>query len=74
MRKFIRFLAGNPAIFIFLRNWFEGGFRRQKQILREYFKLNSGESVLDIGCGTGEFSAFFGSAVYTGVDVEKKIY
>lgn len=71
MHKFVRFLAGNPAIFMFLRNLLEGGFRRQKQVLREYFKLNSGESVLDTGCGTGEFSVLFPPEAYTGIDIDK---
>src|SRR3989344_5834160 len=72
MHKFVRFLAGNPVVFMFLRNMLEGGFRRQKQVLREYFKPNSGESVLDIGCGTGEFSVFFNPNTYTGIDIEEK--
>lgn len=72
MKKIIYHLAQSPVIFMALRNFLEGGFKSQKKILREHFNPGLNENVLDIGCGTGEFSVFFNPTNYTGIDTEKK--
>src|SRR3989344_3064413 len=72
MQKFVNLLVGNPRILMFLRRILEGNFNAQKKVLQDDFTAKNGEKVLDIGCGTGEFSVFFQNAVYTGIDAEKK--
>jgi len=59
-------------VFMFLRRILEANFKAQKKVLQNDFAPKVGEKILDIGCGTGEFSVFFQSAVYTGIDTEKK--
>lgn len=71
-QKFVNLLASSPRVLMFLRRILEGNFNAQKKVLQNDFAANAGEKVLDIGCGTGEFSVFFQNAVYTGIDVEKK--
>jgi len=69
-RKIINALAANPKIFIWLRRILENNFRNQKKVIRKYFSGQPGENILDIGCGTGEFSIFFNPDSYTGIDIE----
>lgn len=71
-QKFVNLLASNPHVLMFLRRILEDNFNVQKKVLQEDFRPTAGEKVLDIGCGTGEFSVFFQNAAYTGVDIEKK--
>ena len=72
MQKFVNLLASDPRVFMFLRRILEANFKAQKKVLQNDFAPKVGEKILDIGCGTGEFSVFFQSAVYTGIDTEKK--
>jgi ubiquinone/menaquinone biosynthesis C-methylase UbiE len=65
-------LSQNPRIFIFLRRILENNFKGERQVLAKYFVCSPGERVLDIGCGTGEFSVFFNPEMYTGIDIGKK--
>lgn len=72
IQKITRSLSQNPKIFIFLRRILENNFKGEKNVLAEHFVCAPGEKVLDIGCGTGEFSVFFNPDDYIGVDIEKK--
>lgn len=72
IRKFTHALSQNPKIFIFLRRILENNFKGERKVLAEHFVCAPDEQVLDIGCGTGEFSVFFNPDNYTGVDIEKK--
>lgn len=72
MRTFIKRLSQNPRIFIFLRRILEDNFKGEKKVLAEHFICTSEERVLDVGCGTGEFSVFFNPKMYTGIDIDKK--
>lgn len=72
VQKIIQALSQNPKIFIFLRRVLENNFKGERRVLAEYFVCGPTEQVLDIGCGTGEFSVFFNPDNYTGVDIEKK--
>ena len=72
MQKFVNLLASDPRVFMLLRRILEGNFNAQKKALQDDFTAKDGEKVLDIGCGTGEFSVFFQNAAYTGIDAEKK--
>lgn len=70
IKKIIDALAGNPRIFIWLRRILENNFKEQKKAVKNYFFGREKNKVIDIGCGTGEFSVFFDPKNYTGVDIE----
>lgn len=70
--RFIEILAENPKLFNFLRKILEGNFKNQKKIVLEFASGKTEEKILDIGCGTGEFSVFFNPGDYIGVDIEEK--
>ncbi len=72
MKKFLHFLGSHPAITIILRKIAEVNFKAQKAIIKKYFLASKNESVIDIGCGTGEFSRFFSNEQYIGIDVDEK--
>jgi len=69
--KVVNKLAENPKLFIFLRKILEFNFITEKKIVKdELDKINYNDRVLDLGCGTGEFSVFFKDYSYTGIDIE----
>lgn len=70
LKKVINQLAANPKIFILLRRILENNFKAQKKVIKNYFAEEDREQILDIGCGTGEFSVFFKPGNYTGIDIE----
>ena len=72
LNKLISILADNPTLFNFLRRILENNFKNQKKIISRFSSGGAGKNILDIGCGTGEFSVFFSSRDYTGIDIEKK--
>lgn len=72
INSFIQALSKNPTIFIFLRKILENNFKGEKEVLARYFVCGPEERVLDIGCGTGEFSVFFNPRLYIGIDIEQK--
>lgn len=59
-----------PSILIIIRKILEVNFRKQKETIAQYFPTAEHEYVLDLGCGTGEFSEFFGNKSYTGIDID----
>ena len=64
-------LAENPEIFIILRKLIESNFTGEKNVLKnELSNINADSRILDLGCGTGEFSVFFQGFDYTGIDIE----
>lgn len=72
MNLLLKALASRPEISIFLRKIVEINFRNQKKIIRQYFSVSPDERVLDLGCGTGEFSPYFLKSRYTGIDIDLK--
>ncbi len=40
------------------------------KLISKHLKINNGESVIDVGCGTGDFCRFF-KGKYLGVDINK---
>lgn len=72
IENFLNIFASYPAISIFLRKIVEANFKKQKAVIKENFLAEEDDSVLDLGCGTGEFSVFFNPKKYTGIDIKKK--
>lgn len=48
----------------------ENNFKEQKRVVKDYFYGRENNKIIDVGCGTGEFSVFFDPKNYTGIDVE----
>jgi len=60
-------LSKSPACFHYLKWCVEFGYGNTKRrVSRDY---PTGESIIDIGCGTGEFSHLFPQDCYLGVDI-----
>jgi ubiquinone/menaquinone biosynthesis C-methylase UbiE len=72
IHSFIEKLSQNPRIFILLRRILENNFKSQKKVIKEQFIIAGNDQVLDLGCGTGEFSTFIPPQQYTGLDIDKK--
>jgi len=70
MKKFLHKILTSPQISIILRKILENNFKRQKEIIKKYFEVVPNDKILDIGCGTGEFSVFFPAENYIGVDID----
>ena len=71
MKDLIIKLANNPKIFILLRRLIEFNFTGEKKVLnKELQNLSTDISILDLGCGTGEFSYYFKGYNYNGIDIE----
>jgi len=61
-----------PAMSIVLRKIVEINFKEQKSIIQNHFVSSSSDMILDLGCGTGEFSPYFPKNKYIGVDIDPK--
>lgn len=71
LQDIINRISLSPKIFIFLRKILENNFKNQKHVIERYFSPESDKAILDLGCGTGEFSVFFNPLTYTGIDIEQ---
>lgn len=79
MRRIIRFLADKPIIFNILRRIIEFNYISVKKVIKNEFSLDheneknfTGERILDVPCGTGEFCMLFSPNSYYGLDISKK--
>lgn len=79
MNKIIRFLAGKPVVFNILRRIIEANYISLKKVIKTEFSLSGSnvgnvrqEKILDVPCGTGEFSELFSPDSYYGLDISKK--
>jgi ubiquinone/menaquinone biosynthesis C-methylase UbiE len=71
IQRLINNLSKNVNIFIFLRRIIElDSYALKKVIDTETKNLNDMSRILDLGCGTGDFSPCFYNFHYTGIDVE----
>lgn len=72
MTSLSRWLS-KPAVSMVLRKTVELNFHTQKKLITQYFlPMSAGDRVLDIGCGSGEFSSLFPPHQYVGIDVDKE--
>lgn len=72
MIETLRQILTSPRVSIVLRRLVENNFKRQREIIKKYFSLQPDDQILDLGCGTGEFSLLFPEAKYTGIDIDPK--
>ena len=71
-RTFTDRLAENPFWFHWLRKLPEFGYRATKRRIAAIRDRLGTPSVLDVGCGTGEFAHLFHPESYVGVDVSER--
>ncbi|OGE80341.1 MAG: hypothetical protein A2826_02705 [Candidatus Doudnabacteria bacterium RIFCSPHIGHO2_01_FULL_43_23] len=71
LQKFIDKLAGNSAVFEFLRRILELNFIVPRFYLRKFLGDTYGLKVLDVGCGTGEMAKDFSGSDYYGIDISR---
>lgn len=64
-------LLGLPAIYKVFGQ-LTGGDAFREFVLKEWFELRPGESVLDIGCGPADWLSIFPDVEYTGFDFNPK--
>jgi ubiquinone/menaquinone biosynthesis C-methylase UbiE len=69
IKKVRNYFADKTAFFSILRKMIELNFLKQKAIICKAIIGESRLKVLDIGCGTGEFSDIFVNHEYTGIDI-----
>lgn len=72
MNKILNLLGASPRISTVLRKLVEVNFRKQKQTIRIFLASGVKGTILDLGCGTGEFAPLFPVGSYTGLDVDAK--
>lgn len=70
MNSLLRKTLARPEISIVIRKILEHNFKNQKAIIKKYFSADQADNILDVGCGTGEFSVFFPEQNYTGIDLD----
>jgi SAM-dependent methyltransferase len=65
-------ILNSPLIYSLFQNAV-GGIQFRRRLVRDYFRVKAGNKVLEIGCGPGVFSEFFGDDInYTGFDVSQQ--
>jgi SAM-dependent methyltransferase len=78
MNKIIQSLAYKPIVFVTLRRIIEANYVSLKRVIRKEFSLDNRndifstqEKILDVPCGTGEFSTLFSHYSYYGLDISE---
>ena len=66
----MEWLGKKTSLVIILRKIVEFNFRQEKNIIKHRLVVQRGDRVLDLGCGTGEFSYLFPPESYTGIDID----
>jgi ubiquinone/menaquinone biosynthesis C-methylase UbiE len=73
MNKFISLLLSSPVFFNSIRNILAGDQTNTKNFVSKYLKENKVKTILDVGCGTGDFAPCTPkNASYTGVDISEQ--
>jgi SAM-dependent methyltransferase len=71
LKKLLLSLVRHPAVLDLVRWIIEAGHRGEKRVIRDELAALGG-SVLDVPCGTGTYSVFFGADRYTGIDLDSR--
>ncbi|MBI4158950.1 class I SAM-dependent methyltransferase [Candidatus Woesearchaeota archaeon] len=72
LKEFKNNLLNTPLLFNLVRSILVGGKKRMYNEIRNAVNAQSGDKILDIGCGTGEFAFLFNNSIdYTGIDMNK---
>lgn len=67
-------IFSDPGRLTFIRSVLQSGLKVEKMMLLKAVKKgNLYRSVLDFGCGTGEFSELFSPSAYYGTDIDKSV-
>lgn len=69
LKRLRNYLAKTPGTFALLRKIIELNFKKERELIARVFNKFENKKILDIGCGTGEFSRMFQGAQYTGIDI-----
>jgi ubiquinone/menaquinone biosynthesis C-methylase UbiE len=79
IRAFVEIVAEKPIVFDILRRIIEANYVSLKRVIKKEFALGSNnekysmeEKILDVPCGTGEFSSLFTPETYYGLDISDK--
>ena len=73
LKTFKNNLCNHPQIFNSIRSFLLGGQKKTHEELKTLIRLTKINNVLDVGCGTGEFSELFDNSIsYTGIDAQKE--
>lgn len=78
LKKITKWLSRRPTVFNILRRLVEFNFITIKQTIIKELSLDNSSSdtinkkILDVACGTGEFSLFFHPKNYIGIDISKE--
>jgi ubiquinone/menaquinone biosynthesis C-methylase UbiE len=67
----IRSILSRPTVYDAFQRLM-GAQRRRRELATDYIRAQTGDSVLDIGCGTAEILNFLPSVEYFGFDVSKQ--
>lgn len=69
--SFINYLIKKPVLLDFSRRILEGNHRSEKKVIFKELPDRFSKKTLDLGCGTGVFSPFFGPD-YIGIDISER--
>ena len=61
----------SPRVYSLLQRFVHGSYEGLRSTLLRDYAPFSGTPVLELGCGTGTLSTFFGPGLYTGVDLDE---
>lgn len=68
VNKIINWLTRRPAILNWFRKLLENNHRGEKEVIARELPERQSQRILDLGCGTGVFSPWFGPG-YVGIDI-----
>src|SRR3990167_3599999 len=72
LEKAIHKVFENALVFELFRKVVHKDFLTEKNIIKKEISLSSGQKVLDLGCGIGQFSVLFEYNNYVGADIDHK--
>lgn len=68
VNEIINWLTRRPAILNWFRKLLENNHRGEKEVIARELPERQSQRILDLGCGTGVFSPWFGTG-YVGIDI-----